>query len=200
MAPYDGRVAYLRLALVSVNSLAFLALLIMSISVGRRERHLWVRRLWMIVALACTALIVGSVQRVVLQAVSVGWLPASAADAATSDVQLVQSVIILALVTGAFVTLKKLSDSMNASERLTVSLLDRVRHVDPKTLQLTNRERDVLALIGEGVTTDARLSEELHISASTVQSHIKSLLRKTGLNSRHDLVAVAILVATPGAD
>lgn len=109
---------------------------------------------------------------------------------------IIQSLIILFLIVAAFITLKKLADAMEASERLTVSLLDRVRHVDPDKLNLTTREHEVLALIGEGVTTDASLSEDLHISASTVQSHVKSLLRKTDLNHRNDLVAVAILVGS----
>lgn len=100
------------------------------------------------------------------------------------------------MIVAAFVTLKKLADSMNASERLTVSLLDRVRHVDPKSLHLTNRESEVLALIGDGATSDSELSAKLHISASTVQSHVKSLLKKTDLKRRTDLVAVAILVSS----
>lgn len=187
---------YLRLALVVVNSLAFLALLTLSVRIGHRERYVWVRRLWMIIALACGALVLGSLQRLILQAVSVGWLPTSAAEAATGDLQIIQSLVILILIVAAFVTLKKLADSMNASERLTVSLLDRVRHVDPVSLHLTNRESEVLALIGEGATTDSELSAELHISASTVQSHVKSLLKKTELKRRNDLVAVAILVSS----
>jgi DNA-binding CsgD family transcriptional regulator len=192
-------VAYLRLALVVVNSLAFLALMIMSIRLGRREKYVWVRRLWTIIALACGALVLGSFQRLALQGVSVGWLPESVGEASTSDLQLIQSLFVLILVVGVFMTVRRLADSMDASERLSVSLLDRVRHVDPKSLHLTNREIEVLALIGEGVTTDSGLASELHISASTVQSHVKSLLKKTGLNRRMDLVAVAILVGSAGS-
>jgi len=192
-------VDYLRLALVVVNCLAFLALMIMSIRFGRREKYVWVRRLWTIIALACGALVLGSFQRLALQGVRLGWLPDGTGEAVTTDLQIMQSVAVLILVLAAFVTLKTLADSMHKSERLSISLLDRVRHVDPKSLHLTNRENEVLALIGEGVTTDSRLAEELHISASTVQSHVKSLLRKTGLNSRRDLVAVAILVGSAGS-
>lgn len=187
---------YFRLALVAGNSLAFLALLTLSIRIGTREKYVWVRRLWVILALACGALVLGSLQRLVLQSVSVGWLPDSAAEAATGDLQLIQSLVVVMLIVGAFVTLKKLADSMDASERLTGSLLDRVRHVDPKSLHLTNREREVLALIGDGATSDSELSAELHISASTVQSHIKSLLKKTDLKRRTDLIAVAILLSS----
>ncbi|MGH8952192.1 MAG: helix-turn-helix transcriptional regulator [Acidimicrobiia bacterium] len=185
---------YLRLGLVVVNSLAFLVLLIMSIKLGRRERYVWVRRLWAIVALACGALVLGSIQRLALQAGSVGWLPDSAGETVTGDLQLTQSLIVLTLLFGAFVTLKRLAASMEASERLSASLLERVRHVDPRSLRLTNREGEVLALIGQGLTTDADLAAELHVSTSTVQSHVKSLLRKAELHSRMDLIALAILV------
>lgn len=189
---------YLRLALVIFNTLAFLALLIMSIQFGRRERYVWVRRLWLIIALACAALLLGSFQRVALQAVSVDLIPDSVGEAFTGDLQLIQSLAVLALLTVAFITVRRLGESMDASERLSVSLLDRVRHVDPERLDLTKREAEVLALIGEGVTTDSGLAAELHISASTVQSHVKSLYRKSGLHSRTDLVALAVLVGSTG--
>ena len=192
-------VDYLRLGLVVVNSLAFLALLIMAINLGRRERYVWVRRLWTIVALACGALVLGSIQRLALQARSVGWLPDSTRETVTSDLQLTQSLIVLALLFGAFATLKKLAASMEVSERLSASLLERVRHVDPKSLHLTNRESEVLALIGQGVTTDSDLAAELHVSTSTVQSHVKSLLRKAELHSRMDLIALSILVGSVGS-
>lgn len=189
---------YLRLALVVVNSLAFLALMVMSIRLGRRERYVWVRRLWLIIALASGALLLGSFQRLAIQAVSVDLIPETVGETFTSDLQLIQSLAVLILLTVAFLTVRRLADSMDASERLSVSLLDRVRHVDPDSLDLTKREGEVLALIGEGVTTDSGLAAELHISTSTVQSHVKNLYKKTGLNSRTDLVALAVLVGSAG--
>jgi len=192
-------VDYVRLALVIVNTLAFLALLIMSIRFGRREKYAWVSRLWTIVAFACGALVLGSIQRLALQAVALGWLPESASEALTGDLQLIQSVVVLALLVGVFVIVNKLADSMEASERVSASLLERVRHIDPKGLHLTNRESEVLAFIGQGVTTDSDLAAELHVSASTVQSHVKSLLRKAELHSRMDLIALAILVGSVGS-
>jgi hypothetical protein len=137
---------YVRLALLVVNTLAFLALLIMSIRFGRREKYAWVSRLWTIVAFACGALVLGSIQRLALQAVALGWLPESASETLTGDLQLIQSVVVLALLVGVFVIVNKLADSMEASERVSASLLERVRHIDPKGLHLTNRESEVLAL------------------------------------------------------
>ena len=190
---------YVRFALVVINTLAFLALVIMSVRFGRREKYAWVRRLWTIVAIACGALLVGSIQRLALQAVSLGWLPESASELITGDLQLVQSVVVLALIVGVFVILNRLTDAIETSERVSASLLERVRHVDPKHLHLTNRESEVLAFIGQGVTTDSELAAELHVSPSTVQSHVKSLLRKAELHSRMDLIALSILVGSIGS-
>ena len=187
---------YLRLALVVVNTLAFVVLMIMSIGLGRRERYVWVRRLWLIIALASGALLLGSLQRLAIQAVSVDLIPEPVGEAFTGDLQLIQSVAVLILLTIAFLTVRRLGESMAGSERLTVSLVDRVRHVDPDSLDLTKREIEVLTLVGDGVTTDSGLAAELHISTSTVQSHVKSLYRKTGLHSRTDLVALAVLVGS----
>lgn len=185
---------YLRLALVTVNALAFLVLGVLSVRRRRRETITTIRRLWAVVALGCGAVIVGSLQRFALQAVTVGWLPDSIRETVTGEVQLIQSLVVLTLIAVAFFTVTRLSDAMVASDRMTESLLHRVRHVDLDRLHLTAREREVLTLIGEGTTTDADLAAGLHISKSTVQSHIKHLLRKTGLNRRTDLVAVAVLV------
>ena len=195
----DVNMDYVRLALVVVNTLAFLALVIVSVRFGRREKYAWVKRLWTIVAFACGALVLGSIQRLALQAASLGWLPESASEALTGDLQLIQSAVVLALLVGVFVILNRLADSIETSERVSASLLERVRHVDPKRLHLTNRESEVLAFIGQGVTTDSDLSAELHVSASTVQSHVKSLLRKAELHSRMDLIALAILVGSVGS-
>lgn len=188
---------YLRFGLVALNSLAFVALLCLSILFMRREQSNRVRRLWLIVALVSGALVVGSIQRLILQGSSLGWLPGSASDnVLEGGWQVAQSLVVVALAFTAFVTVRKLADSMAASERIAGSILDRVGHVEVGSLDLTGREEEVLSAIGTGLLTDAELANELHISVNTVQTHVKRLLRKTGLNRRQDLIAVAFLVET----
>lgn len=189
-----GWVPYLRLTLVVVNGLAFATLVALSLRFRRRERSPRVRRLWSVVALVSAALVVGSAQRVVLQVNSIYWASDSIGALILEEWQILQSVAAAGLAVAAFVTLKKLADSMAASERIAGSILDRVGHVEPDKLDLTTREREVLAKIGQGLVTDAELSGALHISPSTVQTHVKRLLRKTGLRRRQDLLAVAYLV------
>lgn len=140
------------------------------------------------------ALVLGSVQRAVLQASALDWIPDSVGATALEEWQTVQSLAAATLAIAAFFSMKKLADSMAVSERIAGSILDRVGHVEPENLNLTRREMEVLATIGQGLVTDAELSDALHISPATVQTHVKRLLRKTGLNRRQDLLAVAYLV------
>jgi DNA-binding CsgD family transcriptional regulator len=55
---------------------------------------------------------------------------------------------------------------------------------------LSPRERDVLARLSSGRDT-RRLARELHISAYTVQDHLRSIFAKTGAPTRQELVARA---------
>jgi two-component system response regulator NreC len=56
---------------------------------------------------------------------------------------------------------------------------------------LTDRERDVLALVAEGLLNRA-IGERLGISPKTVARHRENIMRKLGLHSRTDLVKYAI--------
>ena len=60
----------------------------------------------------------------------------------------------------------------------------------PVRSQLTSREWEVLDLVCERKTTDA-MAAELFLSPETVRSHVKSIYRKLGVNSRDDAIARA---------
>jgi len=56
---------------------------------------------------------------------------------------------------------------------------------------LTNREREVLGLIGQGLSL-AEIADKLYRSQKTIQTHRLSLGRKLGVNNRVELARIAI--------
>jgi DNA-binding NarL/FixJ family response regulator len=77
-------------------------------------------------------------------------------------------------------------------------LLTRVRHlvrrsqpsVLPVTARLTKREREVLLLLADGLRQDD-IAKRLFISRKTVGTHVANILRKLGVRSQTQAVAVA---------
>jgi DNA-binding NarL/FixJ family response regulator len=66
----------------------------------------------------------------------------------------------------------------------------RAQGLRPVRSQLTSREWEVLDLVCERKTTD-EMAGELFLSPETVRSHVKSIYRKLGVNSRDEAVARA---------
>ncbi len=58
-------------------------------------------------------------------------------------------------------------------------------------LLLTQREKDVLKLLAEGLS-NRQIGDPLHLSPRTIEKHVSSLLRKTETNNRAELVRFAI--------
>ena len=56
--------------------------------------------------------------------------------------------------------------------------------------QLTAQERNILELMREGQTND-EIAARLSVSASTVQTHVRAIVRKLGARSRAHAVAIA---------
>lgn len=57
--------------------------------------------------------------------------------------------------------------------------------------RLTARELQVLELLATGKLKDSELATELYISESTAATHVRNILRKSGLTTRRDLMLVA---------
>ena len=76
---------------------------------------------------------------------------------------------------------------------VTTRVLDRLRHVDdaPSELAgLTEREREILELIAEGLT-NRQIGERLYLAEKTVKNYVSSLLAKLGLERRTQAAVLA---------
>ncbi|MFE5713169.1 response regulator [Streptomyces sp. NPDC056501] len=61
---------------------------------------------------------------------------------------------------------------------------------DPRLTSLTEREREILTVVGQG-WTNTEIAERLHLAESTVKTHIGRILAKTGARDRVQAVILA---------
>ena len=57
-----------------------------------------------------------------------------------------------------------------------------------ESVRLTNRERQVIDLLGEGLS-NKEIATRLHIAVHTVKSHVHNVLEKLALHSRLEVAA-----------
>jgi len=57
---------------------------------------------------------------------------------------------------------------------------------------LTSREREVLELMVEGVTSNRRLAKRLNLSENTIKFHVRNILDKLHLHNRAEVVGYAL--------
>ncbi len=70
--------------------------------------------------------------------------------------------------------------------KVTGRLLTRLREGDPRDKRadaLTEREREILALIADGLT-NRQIGEQLHLAEKTVKNYVSTLLGKLGMQRR----------------
>ena len=77
-------------------------------------------------------------------------------------------------------------------------LFDYVAAGSPSRAGLTLRERQLISLIGEGLT-NKEIAARLHLSEQTVKNHVHRILRKTGSSNRTSLSQLAQTQSTSGS-
>jgi DNA-binding CsgD family transcriptional regulator len=150
--------------------------------------------LWRLAVLPVAAVVLGGLQRVAIQAVRVGLLSDETFEFLFDGWQFVQSVVVALIGIYTFVSMRRLAARLFDIEIVVGEMVDRVRSVSLEDLKLTAREQEVLNVIGNSAQIDDRsLAEKLGVSPDTVHSHVSSLLKKTKLRDRRDLMVVALL-------
>lgn len=71
------------------------------------------------------------------------------------------------------------------------STRDDVNVVDQTAASLTNREREILALLADGLG-NKQIAARLGISPNTVKTHLELLFEKIGVSSRAEAVATGV--------
>lgn len=76
---------------------------------------------------------------------------------------------------------------------LTERVLERVRNPRPETAELaslTDREREILSLVAEGMT-NRQIGDRLFLAEKTIKNYVSSVLAKLGLESRTQAAVLA---------
>jgi DNA-binding NarL/FixJ family response regulator len=95
-------------------------------------------------------------------------------------------VTIRAVAGGAVILPPALTNSLFSQIVSNVSPVSKAHVLE--SVRLTNRERQVIALLGEGLS-NKEIATRLHIAVHTVKSHVHNVLDKLALHSRLEVVA-----------
>jgi DNA-binding NarL/FixJ family response regulator len=93
---------------------------------------------------------------------------------------------IRAVAKGKQVLPSQLTNSLFSQIALNVAVKDKTKALD--SLRLTTRERQVIDLLGEGLS-NKEIASRLHIAVHTVKSHVHNVLEKLALHSRLEVAA-----------
>jgi len=135
------------------------------------------------------AFVLFSLTRLALIAIAQGWIPGRLAEFLDSGWVLVQSILTLGIVFFAVVVIRRAARSLREADRIVSVLPERL--LGESSLEdfgFTSRELEVLEVIAQGTMSDREISEVLFISPATAATHVRNILKKSGVKSRRELV------------
>src|SRR6266498_968733 len=83
------------------------------------------------------------------------------------------------------------ADELVEAIRAAQALVETANQSPAPGLDLTEREREVLALMVEGLN-NTQIAGRLSVSPSTIKSHVSNILSKLGVTSRTEAVTLAL--------
>jgi DNA-binding CsgD family transcriptional regulator len=89
----------------------------------------------------------------------------------------------------AVVVIRRAARSLREADRIVSVLSERLRgETSLEDFGFTSRELEVLEMIAQGTMSDREISEVLYISPATAATHVRNILKKSGVRSRRELV------------
>ncbi len=176
-------------AVIAVNIGIFLGLSIWAAGFAMREESARLRSLSWALAVVSAAFVLGAVTRGILVAVRNGWISGRVGDFLVGDWHLVQSLAATAIGVAGIMLLRRVSTGLKAADQIASTVSEHfLAGGSLEQFGLTGRELEVLDAIGRGFVTDHEIAETFFISPATAGTHVKNIMRKTGVKSRRELL------------
>ena len=153
-----------------------------------------IRVLSAMLAVVSLAFVLGAATRLVSVGVRMGWLDGRVGDFIASEWHLIQSLASTALGVVGFLLVRRYGKSLKTADRIASAVSNKLFEGSSLTeFGFTNREVEVLQAISDGHISDNEIAEILFIAPATAATHVKNILKKTGVRSRREL---ALLVSS----
>jgi DNA-binding CsgD family transcriptional regulator len=160
-----------------------------SVRYAIRENSPRIRTLAMALAGVSLAFVLFGLTRLAFIAIGLGWVPGRLSEFLDSGWVIIQSVLTLVVGIFAVMVIRQVGRSLAEAERIVSLLSERLLGEGSlDNLGFTSRELEVLELIAQGTLSDKEISEILYISPATAATHVRNILKKSGMRSRRELV------------
>jgi DNA-binding CsgD family transcriptional regulator len=180
------------LAMTIVTDALLVTVAVRAILLAQRIRSRFARLQAEMIVLLCAAGLIASIQDIGFQMTQIGWLSESLGKQFVGRIQAVLVVGGLFVVVPVLMILRKLTVEFAEAETLNKALVNRLpRGVNIESAGLTPREIEVVGVIGAGHVSDSEIAEQLLVSASTAATHVRNIMKKTGIKRRGDLALLS---------
>ncbi len=175
-------------SIIAINASLFAGLGIWAWSRWRVEESPRIRVLSGALAAVAAAFVIGAITRLVVVGVHIGWFDGRLGSFILSEWHLVQSLGATVFGLIGILVIRRHARSLKSADRVASAVSDKLLSGSSLTeFGFTNREIEVLRTIAEGHISDAEIAEILFIAPATAGTHVKNILRKTGVRSRREL-------------
>lgn len=180
--------------IIAFNASLFAGIAIWAWRIWTAEDSPRIRMLAGALAMVAAAFVAGAITRLVAVGVQLGWLDGRIGEFMLSHWHLIQSLGATALALTGIIVIRRNAAALKNADRVASAVSDRLLQGGGlDQVGFTNRESDVLRALADGHISDAEIAEILFIAPATAGTHVRNILKKTGVRSRREL---ALLVSS----